>query len=145
MADHSTPNPNVCRVWDPGNTKSSLWSPSLLGLLLGNDGRNCCLQATALKLGYLVCLLRVYENIYSCMCALVNCSCSGISSHVNLPTPLLKPGIHTVNISLEDFDPILILMHQTQHINDCFSFLWSLGQLDHNRLVLHLFYWCTKL
>ena len=44
--------------------------------------------------------------------------------YVDPPTLLLKPDSHTINISLENFDPKAHVEHLywSQHITDCFSF-----------------------
>ena len=53
------------------------------------------------------------EGIYSCMNTLVNCAHLGINSYVNPQPHLLKQGSLTVNISLENFDPRLMLSTST--------------------------------
>ena len=66
----TVPNVSVTRIWDPGNTKSSLWYPILPAWFPGNGGESHHLQATAGTLGCLIYLLRGGVRVFTYACIL---------------------------------------------------------------------------
>ena len=84
-------------VGDLDSTKPRPKSSGLLTLLLGNNGKNCHLQAMAQKPGYLMYLLRGYVRVFTENTIMLRGSSQGESSVLRVRLRVVKNPlqIHT--------------------------------------------------